>query len=191
MLRRQGFVYQRRISGTELVRAVCERCSSEGLPVYFYGGTEETLALATRRLQQEFPDLIISGMQAPPFRPLTDEEDAAAIGLIDVSHAGVIFVGLGCPKQERWMAAHRGRVNGVMIGVGAAFDFLAGTIRRAPAWMQRAGLEWLYRLAMEPRRLWRRYLVTITLFAAGATRQLLFSAGRLAIDDEHQQERRT
>jgi hypothetical protein len=102
------------------------------------------------------------------------DEDAAAVGRINASGAGIVFVGLGCPKQERWMAEHRGRVNAVMIGVGAAFDFHAGTVQRAPAWMRDNGLEWLHRFASEPRRLWRRYLVTNTLFILGAVRQLLF-----------------
>ena len=93
---------------------------------------------------------------------------------INESGAGIVFVGLGCPKQEHWMAAHRGQVNAVMIGVGAAFDFHAGTVRRAPAWMRDNGLEWLHRLLSEPRRLWKRYLVTNTLFIVGALRQLWF-----------------
>lgn len=187
MLRRQGFAGQPRISGTELVRALCERCATEGLPVFFYGSTEPTLAVLSKRLQAEFPELIIAGMESPPFRTLSADEDAAAVERMNVSYAGVVFVGLGCPKQERWMAEHRGRVNAVMIGVGAAFDFLAGTVRRAPLWMQNAGLEWLHRLAMEPRRLWKRYLVTNTLFLIGASRQLLFAARQLAVDEEPEQ----
>ena len=103
---------------------------------------------------------------------MTPEEDAAAVAHINASGAGTVWVSLGCPKQERWMAEHRGRVNAVMIGVGAAFDYHAGTISRAPKWMQGAGLEWLHRLASEPRRLWRRYLTTNTAFIVGAMRQL-------------------
>ena len=120
-----------------------------------------------------FPDLHIAGAISPPFRALTSDEDDVIVAQINASNAGVVFVSLGCPKQELWMAAHRGRIHAVMIGVGAAFDYHAGTIQRAPKWMQDAGLEWLHRLASEPRRLWRRYLVTNTLFMFGAAKQLL------------------
>ena len=173
MLRRLGFANQKRISGPDLMWALCERCAVEGLPVYFYGSTETTLAALSERLRIEFPGLAVGGMESPPFRALTEDEDAAAVNRINASNAGIVFVGLGCPKQEHWMAEHRGRVNAVMIGVGAAFDFHAGVIKRAPQWMQDNGLEWLHRLVSEPKRLWRRYLVTNTLFIVGAARQLL------------------
>lgn len=174
MLRRQGFAGQTRISGPDLMWALCERCAAEGLPVYCYGSTDATLALLEQRLRTAFPALKMT-MESPPFRALTAEEDAAAVDRINASGAGIVFVGLGCPKQENWMAEHRGRVHAVMIGVGAAFDFHAGTVRRAPAWMRDNGLEWLHRLLSEPRRLWKRYLVTNTLFIVGAARQLLGS----------------
>lgn len=171
MLRRQGFAGQARISGPDVMWALCERCAGLGLPVYCYGSTEETLALLQQRLLAAFPALRVT-MESPPFRAISAEEDAAAVKRIHASGAGIVFVGLGCPKQERWMAEHRGRVNAVMLGVGAAFDFHAGTVARAPAWMQRNGLEWLHRLASEPGRLWKRYFVTNTLFVMGAARQL-------------------
>jgi N-acetylglucosaminyldiphosphoundecaprenol N-acetyl-beta-D-mannosaminyltransferase len=117
--------------------------------------------------------LRIAGAMSPPFRPLSPAEDAAVVDAINASGAGTVWVSLGCPKQELWMQAHRGRVQAVMLGVGAAFDYHAGTIRRAPAWAQHAGLEWLHRLLTEPQRLWRRYLVTNTLFVLAAARQLL------------------
>ena len=173
MLRRLGFASQPRISGPDLTWALCERCAAENLPVYFYGSTEPTLAALEQRLQAAFPTLIIGGLESPPFRTLTAEEDAAAVERINASGAGIVFVGLGCPKQERWMAEHRGRVNAVMIGVGAAFDFHAGKVKRAPRWMRDNGLEWLHRLASEPRRLWKRYLVTNSLFVVGAAGQLM------------------
>lgn len=173
MLRRLGFIKQPRISGPDLMWALCARCVVEKLPVYFYGSTESTLAALEVRLRQALPGLVIGGLESPPFRPLTAEEDVAAVDRINASGAGFVFVGLGCPKQEIWMAAHRGRVHAIMIGVGAAFDYHAGTIQRAPLWMQNIGLEWLHRLISEPRRLWRRYLVTNTLFVLGAVRQLL------------------
>ncbi len=181
MLRRQGFSSQTRISGPDLMWALCERAAQEGLPIYCYGSTEATLALLETSLRTAFPALKVT-MESPPFRALSAEEDAAAVERINASGAGIVFVGLGCPKQERWMAEHRGRdapnesplqVKAVMIGVGAAFDFHAGTVARAPAWMRDNGLEWLHRLASEPGRLWKRYLVTNTLFIVGAVRQLL------------------
>ena len=212
MLRRQGFGGQPRISGPDLMWTLCERAASEGMPIYCYGSTEATLGLLEGRLRAAFPGLQMT-MESPPFRALTAEEDAAAVDRINASGAGIVFVGLGCPKQERWMAEHRGpvdtvrpepvegqpewvqgfdklspngggghvvsgcrqslQVKAVMIGVGAAFDFHAGTVRRAPAWMRDNGLEWLHRLLSEPGRLWKRYLVTNTLFILGAARQLL------------------
>jgi N-acetylglucosaminyldiphosphoundecaprenol N-acetyl-beta-D-mannosaminyltransferase len=108
--------------------------------------------------RQRFHGLRVAYAHAPAFRQLTPEEDAAVVREINDSGARILFVGLGCPKQERWMASHKGCVNAVMLGVGAAFDFLAGSKPQAPAWVQRAGLEWLFRLATEPRRLWRRYV---------------------------------
>lgn len=172
MLRRQGFAGQPRISGPDLMWALCERAAREVVPVFCYGSTDATLGLLAQRLRAAFPALKLA-MASPPFRALSAEEDAAAVARINASGAGIVFVGLGCPKQERWMAEHRGHVNAVMIGVGAAFDFHAGTVRRAPAWMRDNGLEWLHRLISEPGRLWKRYLVTNTLFIVGAARQLL------------------
>lgn len=173
MLRRLGHTGQSRISGPDLMWALCAHCATEGLPMYFYGSTEATLAALDKRLRASFPSLVICGMESPPFRPLTKEEDTAVVIRINVSKASIVFVGLGCPKQEHWMAEHRGRVNAVMIGVGAAFDFHAGLVKRAPQWMQHNGLEWLHRLASDPRRLWKRYLATNTLFIIYAARQLL------------------
>ena len=178
MLRRLGFAGQARINGPDLMWKYCAEAALRGDAIYLYGGTQATLDTLVARLTGAFPGLRIAGAESPPFRTLTSDEDAAAVARINRSGAGVVFVSLGCPKQELWMAAHRGRVQAVMIGVGAAFDYHAGTISRAPVWMQHAGLEWLHRLASEPRRLWRRYLVTNTLFVIGAARQLLFSPRR-------------
>lgn len=174
MLRRQGFSGQQRINGPDLMWALARSCEGEGVSIFFYGSTADTLDKLRHRLLAAFPALSLAGMESPPFRPLSAEEDDAAVERINASGAGIVLVGLGCPKQERWMAEHRGRINAVMIGVGAAFDFHAGTVSRAPAWMRDRGLEWLHRLASEPRRLWKRYLVTNTLFILGAARQLLF-----------------
>jgi N-acetylglucosaminyldiphosphoundecaprenol N-acetyl-beta-D-mannosaminyltransferase len=163
---------QERVSGPDLTWALLGRCEQEALPVYFFGSTPQTLALLAKRVSASFPKLQVVGYESPPFRPLSAQEDAECITRINTSGAGLVFVGLGCPKQEQWMQAHRGKVNAVMLGVGAAFDFHAGTITRAPEWMGARGLEWLHRLASEPQRLWKRYLVTNTLFVLGAIRQL-------------------
>lgn len=173
MLRILGFPDQQRINGPDLMWKYCEQAALRGESIYLYGGLPTTLKLLQQRLKAAFPGLIIAGAYSPPFRSATAEEDEVDVARINSSGAGTIWVSLGCPKQEQWMAAHRGRVKGVMIGVGAAFDYHAGTIKRAPKWMQNAGLEWLHRLCSEPRRLWKRYLVTNTIFLAKAMRQLL------------------
>ena len=173
MLRRQGFLTQERINGPDLMWKYCARAARSGEVVYFYGSTDEKLRLLSAKLLAAFPGLRIGGTYAPPFGEVSAEEDAAIVASINGSGAGVVFVGLGCPKQEKWMAAHRNSIHAVMIGVGAAFDYHAGTVQRAPLWMQRYGLEWLHRLCSEPRRLWKRYLVTNTLFIIGAAWQLL------------------
>lgn len=173
MLRVLGARQQQRINGPDLMWRYCEQAAQRGESIYLYGGSNTTLAILKTRLKQAFPELRVSGAYSPPFRTLTAEEDAAAVEAINASGAGTVWVSLGCPKQELWMAAHRGRVNAVMVGVGAAFDYHAGTLKRAPHWMRGAGLEWLHRLISEPRRLWRRYLLTNTLFVLGAARQLL------------------
>lgn len=173
MLRRGGHAGQARINGPDLMWRYCAAAARRGESIYLYGGAPETLEVLQRVLVAAHPGLVIAGAWSPPFRALSDEEDAAAVARINDSGAGVVWVSLGCPKQELWMAAHRGRVQAVMVGVGAAFDYHAGTIRRAPLWMQRNGLEWLHRLCSEPRRLWRRYFVTNLLFLVHAGRQLI------------------
>lgn len=173
MLRKLGHADQQRINGPDLMLRYCEQASQREESIFLYGASQTTLDLLQQRLRRDWPNLKIAGAYSPPFRPLSAEEDAAIIKLINDSGAGTVWVSLGCPKQELWMAKQLGRIHAVMIGVGAAFDYHAGTLRRAPVWMQKRGLEWLYRLVTEPRRLWRRYLVTNTAFIAGATQQLL------------------
>jgi len=173
MLRQLGFNGQERINGPDLMWKYIE-AMPHAESIFFYGGTEATLATLRDRLLITFPSLKIAGMISPPFRPLSTDEDAAMVARINTSGAGIIFIGLGCPKQEKWMASHRGRINAVMVGVGAAFDYHAGIIRRAPRWMQDIGLEWLHRLCSEPRRLWKRYLITNTIFVVLAARQWFF-----------------
>lgn len=172
MLRRFGFPEQRRVCGPDLMWALCERAQAVGIGVYFFGSTVSTLDLLRRRVSETFPDLRVT-FESPPFRTLSASELIEVHRRINDSGAGIVFVGLGCPKQEKWMAEQRGFVDGVMIGVGAAFDFFAGTVDRAPAWMREHGLEWVHRLFSEPRRLWRRYLVTNSLFIWGGARQLV------------------
>lgn len=140
-----------------------------------YGSTDETLVSLRSAITRAFPRIDVCGMLSPPFRQPSAGEDCIEIALINDSGAHLVFVALGCPKQEKWMAAHRGRINAVMIGVGAAFDFHAGKKSRAPLWWQDHGLEWLYRLGVEPRRLLRRYVVTNTLFVVGFARQLIMA----------------
>ena len=178
MLRKMGFAGQQRINGPDLMWKYCEQASQRDESIFLYGGSDETLAILQPKLLAAFPGLKIAGAVSPPFRALSAEEDAAYVAQINASGAGTVWVSLGCPKQEKWMAAHRGRINAVMIGVGAAFDYHAGTIQRAPLWMQHNGLEWLHRLASEPGRLWKRYLVTNTLFVLGAIKQLIFGRAR-------------
>jgi N-acetylglucosaminyldiphosphoundecaprenol N-acetyl-beta-D-mannosaminyltransferase len=151
----------------------CAHAASIGEAIFLYGSTPATLEALQRRLTERWPTLKIAGAIAPPFRPSTRAEDEQVIRAVNESGARTLWVGLGCPKQEFWTTAHRGAVQAVMIGVGAAFDFHAGTARRAPLWMQEHGLEWLHRFISEPRRLWKRYLVTNTVFVLGAARQLL------------------
>lgn len=172
MLRKQGYRTQPRISGPDLMWKLCERAQDENLSIYCFGSTATTLSLLNDALIRSFPRLQFT-MESPAFRDLTPEEDEEVVQRINMSGASIVFVGLGCPKQERWMAEHRGRIHAVMLGVGAAFDFHAGSVKRAPEWMRDYGLEWLHRLIAEPRRLWRRYLVTNTQFIIKAAKQLL------------------
>lgn len=172
MLRRLGFPEQERINGPDLMWKYCEATATLGGSIFLYGSSVETLSALQGRLMAAFPGLVIAGTFSPPYRSLTPEEDARIIDAINASGASMVFVSLGCPKQELWMAEHRGLIRAVMIGVGAAFDYHGGTLTRAPAWIRNAGFEWIYRLGAEPRRLWKRYLITNSLFLLGAARQL-------------------
>ncbi|XHX80369.1 MAG: WecB/TagA/CpsF family glycosyltransferase [Stenomitos frigidus ULC029] len=158
-LRLLGVKQQQRVYGPDLMLAWCDRAAQAGIPLYLYGGTKAMLDTLQQNLVQRFPGLIIAGTHAPPFRPLTLEEEHADRDRIHASGASVVFVGLGCPKQEEWMARQQDKLNAVMVGVGAAFSFHSGEVSQAPRWMMAWGLEWLYRFAMEPARLWQRYLI--------------------------------
>ena len=168
--RRKGFADAARVTGPDLMKRMLAEKRDVPYRHYFYGSTPETLALLRQVLKRRYPGAVIAGMESPPFRPLTEEEDAAAVVRINAARPDFVWVGLGAPKQERWMAAHHGKVQALMVGVGAAFDYEAGNIRRAPAWMQRCSLEWLYRLLQDPRRLFKRYFVTNTKFMWWALR---------------------
>ena len=157
--RLSGKSHVRRVYGPDLMLAVCKASLISGHRHFLYGGGDGVAELLATRLQERFPGLRIAGTYTPPFRPLTEEEDREVCDLIDESGADIVWVGLSTPKQERWMRQHVGRVRApVLVGVGAAFDFHAGLKRQAPRWMQRSGLEWLFRLVTEPKRLGRRYL---------------------------------
>lgn len=177
-LRRRGAPGQERVAGPDFTLTICRAARDAGIPIGIHGGRPEVVQALTRVLPARFPGLEIAYAASPPFRPLAREEEDAVVDEINASGARILLVGLGCPKQELWMAAHRGRVRTVMLGVGAAFDFHAGRVRRAPRIMQEAGLEWLFRLAMEPRRLWRRYAQHGPRFAALMSLELASASWR-------------
>ena len=155
-----------RVYGPALTSAVLKAAAHEGIPVFFYGSTADTLNLLRAKLPSLFPGIKIAGMQQDRFREATDEEMQEDIQTIRNAGARIVFVGRGCPRQERWVATHKPYLNMPLLAVGAAFDFLAGNFPQAPSWMQRNGLEWLFRLIKEPRRLWKRYLFTNARFIA-------------------------
>jgi len=161
-----------RVYGPDLMLAACERAAARGHSSFFYGGRPGVAERLAARLMSAFPGLKIAGTYAPPFRELSAQEDENVVQLISATQPDLVWVGLGTPKQELWMAAHAHRIDaGVLIGVGAAFDIHAGLIRQAPRWVQHSGLEWAYRLAQEPRRLWRRYLYNNPRFLADVARR--------------------
>jgi N-acetylglucosaminyldiphosphoundecaprenol N-acetyl-beta-D-mannosaminyltransferase len=174
-LRALGVSHATRVYGPDLTPAVLEAAAASGLPVGFFGGSPATLAALMRYAHAEWPELKIAYSYSPPFAPLSETEEAQIVRDVNASGARILLIGLGCPKQELWMAAQRGRINAVMVGVGAAFDFLSGNKKQAPALMQRTGTEWIFRLVSEPRRLWRRYLVHNPRFVALFGAQLIHS----------------
>jgi len=157
-------VKQERVAGNDLMPALLEEAERKGLGVYLYGGKQEVLDTIIARTVKEHARSPIVGHESPPFRQLTSAEMDETAARINASGAHIIMVALGCPKQERWMAAMKGKVNGVMLGLGGAFLLYAGVDSRAPKWMRTLSLEWLYRLALEPRRLWKRYFITNSIF---------------------------
>ena len=180
-LRHLGVATAERVYGPDLTLHVLRDAASAGVPVAFYGSSPVTLAALAARLPALAPGLDVRAMIAPPYRPLTTAEDEVFTRELAASGARIVFVGLGCPRQERWCEAHRGRVPAVMVAVGAAFDFHAGRVRQAPPVLQRAGLEWAFRLAVEPRRLWRRYARVVPAFLWRFARQVWGGSGKWEI----------
>jgi N-acetylglucosaminyldiphosphoundecaprenol N-acetyl-beta-D-mannosaminyltransferase len=181
-----------RVYGPDLMREMTAISSRRGYRQFYYGGAEGVADKLQQVLVHAYPGLEVVGALCPPFRELRPEEDQAVIDAINAARPHIVWVGLSTPKQEFWMARHLGRIDApVMVGVGAAFDFLAGTKRQAPLWMQRYGLEWLFRLCMEPRRLWRRYAYIVPGFAILAAGQLVRRAIRFSADVPRKEERWT
>ena len=175
MQKLQGKRDAHRIRANDLMIMLCRYAAENDISVGFYGGSQEVIDAIRERASREFPGLNVAYAYSPPFRPLTPDEDEQIVRQINDADPAILFMGLGCPKQENWMAAHRDRLKAVMLGVGASFDFFAGNVRESPEWMGRLGLEWLYRLTQEPKRLWRRYLILNPRFMWLAAKQL---AGR-------------
>jgi N-acetylglucosaminyldiphosphoundecaprenol N-acetyl-beta-D-mannosaminyltransferase len=173
LMKRQGFNEAERIAGSDLALKIFEMAAKEGISVSFYGSSAKTMAALKGSVLRKFPRLKVVNCESPPLLPERPEVNMEVVDRIRSSGARIVFVGLGCPKQEFWMAAYSPHLPAVLVGVGAAFDFFAGTMKRAPLWMQRWGLEWFYRLCQEPTRLWRRYLVTNVLFTLMVLRELL------------------
>ena len=164
--RRKGYHLPRRVYGPETMLAFCESTAHKGYRHFFYGGAPGVAQALAEKLSAQLPGLVVAGAFCPPFRPQNEEEDREALAAIEQARPDVIWVGLSTPKQERWMFEHRERLSPcVLVGVGAAFDFLSARKKQAPSWMRENGLEWLFRLLQEPRRLWRRYLLCGSEFA--------------------------
>ncbi|MBV8125852.1 MAG: WecB/TagA/CpsF family glycosyltransferase [Burkholderiaceae bacterium] len=164
--RLQGMEGIKRVDGPHLTRALCMQAQVDNAGVFLYGGSADELAGMQAQLNRQFPALRICGAISPPQLPSKPLPDPHTVAIINASGAQLVFVGLGCPKQEYWMQAQQGELSAVALGVGFAFALIAGSKKEAPRWMQRRGLEWLFRLVQEPRRLWKRYLLGNSLFVA-------------------------
>jgi N-acetylglucosaminyldiphosphoundecaprenol N-acetyl-beta-D-mannosaminyltransferase len=172
--RRLGFGQIKRVYGPDLMLALCEYSMGKAYSHFLYGGAPEVPEKLAEELKDRFPGLQVAGVYSPPFRDLTPDEDEGVIKMINDSGAQIVWIGLSTPKQEKWMSLHLKKLKApVLIGVGAAFDIHSGLKPQAPAWMRNSGLEWLFRLITEPKRLWRRYAINNPMFVALATRQLL------------------
>lgn len=170
--RKRGFSQAKRVAGPDLMEQMFKKGNAgDGLRHFFYGATDDTLFRLKERLIKLYPNLQIAGMYAPPFRTLTKEEEEETVRMINDVRPDIIWIGLGAPKQENWMAHMKGKFCGVMLGVGAGFDFHAGTVKRAPRILQKLSLEWLFRLTQDPKRLWKRYLITNRKFLAETAKE--------------------
>ncbi|PZV11744.1 MAG: glycosyltransferase [Pseudanabaena sp.] len=174
MMKMMGAKQAQRVAGMDIFHSACEQASKAQISIFLMGSTPEVLDKISHRLKDDFPLLKIAGMESPPFRPLGLTADMDITNTINASGAGIVFVALGCPKQEQWMALHRGKIHAVMIGVGAVFPIYAGELKHAPKFMQNTGFEWLFRLSQEPQRLWKRYFSTIPIFIWLALKQIYF-----------------
>ncbi len=159
MQKLQGAKSAERTRANDLMIALCEYAEKNNLKVGFYGGRQEVIDSILERAERDFPKLQVAYAYSPPFRRLTEKENAEIVEEINNSETQILYVGLGCPKQENWMSAHKNKLGAIMLGVGASFDFYAGNVKESPEWMGKLGLEWLYRLTQEPRRLWKRYII--------------------------------
>lgn len=158
--KKRGYKNMKRTTGPDYMEKIFESGIKKQYRHFFYGSTVETLKKMNKNITKKYPGICIAGMYSPPFRNITDEEDAEIVEMINRADPDFIWVGLGAPKQEIWMAEHKGKVRGFMVGVGAGFDYLAGNIKRAPEWMQNCNMEWLYRLVQDPGKLFKRYWCT-------------------------------
>jgi N-acetylglucosaminyldiphosphoundecaprenol N-acetyl-beta-D-mannosaminyltransferase len=175
MLKLMGIKQSERVAGMDIFLAICKQASHAQISIFLFGSEPEILDKICQRLQQEFPLLKIAGMESPPFQPLGLTADMNIVQTINASGARIVFVALGCPKQELWMAQHREKIQAVTIGVGGVFSVYAGALKEAPDFIQKSGFEWLFRLIQEPRRLWKRYANTIPIFIWLALKQILSS----------------
>ena len=183
MMKLLGASQQDRVAGMDILLALGKLAPEQNVKVFFLGSESKILDKMRLKLEQQFPQLQIAGMEPLPFRPLTTQENAVVIEQINQSGAGIVLVSLGCPKQEHWMNEHKSKIQAVMIGVGGVFPVLAGIQKRAPLWIRQLGLEWLYRLIQEPRRLWGRYTKTIPPFVLLALKQLI--SLKVKVGDKH------
>jgi N-acetylglucosaminyldiphosphoundecaprenol N-acetyl-beta-D-mannosaminyltransferase len=174
MLRTMGAKQSQRVAGIDIFCAVCEQASIAQVSIFLLGSKPDVLDKICQRLKSDFPLLKVAGLESPPFSPLSPTADISTVQKINASGAGIVFVSLGCPKQELWMSQYQEKVQAVMIGVGAVFPVYAGVLKQAPEFLQSIGFEWLFRLLQEPKRLWKRYLTTIPIFIYLALKQISF-----------------
>lgn len=176
MMKMLGYKQAQRVAGMDIFQAVCKHAQTNQISIFLLGSETHVLDKISQRLRTEFPNLKIAGTESPPFRPLSSTADMDMVKAVNASGAKILFVALGCPKQELWMAQHRDKIQAVMVGVGGVFPVYAGVLKETPKFMQVSGLEWLFRLSQEPRRLWKRYATTIPIFTWLMIKQVVYSS---------------